>query len=193
MTSDANTRMAMTTVQGASFSDLHVVGVHAVDRRNKAPEYARGAWGVLSRKEIEAFWRPDQALVILGDFNADPYHPEVSARLGMFAVRDRVEVARDWESALVGGPMRPLYNPMWRLLPESSDRPGGTYLLKTGDQGIRWRLCDQILVSRDLVDKIVGDPEILSKLAKASLLTGAGAPSTKKFSDHLPVQLRVEM
>jgi hypothetical protein len=192
ITSDGNHRMAMTTVQSTSWSGLRIVGFHAVDRRNAATEYARGAWGVLSRLEVEAFWKPKQALVIMGDFNADPYHPEVSARQGMFAVRDRAEVARDWESSLVAGPMRPLYNPMWQLLPESSIRPGGTFLLDSGDHGIRWRLCDQILVSRDLVAKIDGEPEILPKLSNVPLVTKRGFPSTR-FSDHLPVQLRIKM
>lgn len=192
ITSDGNRRMAMTTVQSTSWSGLRVVGFHAVDRRNTATEYARGAWGVLSRLEVEAFWKPKQALVVMGDFNADPYHPEVSARQGMFAVRDRVEAARDWESSLVAGPMRPLYNPMWQLLPESSTRPGETFLLNSEEHGIRWRLCDQILVSRDLVAKIVGEPEILSNLSNVSLVTKHGYPSAK-FSDHLPVQLRVKM
>jgi len=190
--SDANNRMAMTTVRSTSWSGLRVVGCHAVDRRNVATEYARGVWAALSRLAIEAFWKPNQPLVVLGDFNADPYHPEVSARRGMFAVRDRAEAARDWESALVAGKMRPLYNPMWHLLPESSTRPGGTYVLNSEDQGIRWRLCDQILVSRDLIPKI-GVPEILSQMSSTSLLTKKGLPATRKFSDHLPVQLRITM
>ena len=148
--------------------------------------------GALSRLALEPFWRNDRPLVMLGDFNADPYDAEVSARNGMFAVRDSAETVRDWESVLVAGPMRPLYNPMWHLLPESGTRPGGTYLLNSQDRGIRWRLCDQILVSRDLVSRIDGLPEILPKLSTTRLTTKDGNPQTS-ISDHLPVQLRINL
>lgn len=57
------------------------------------------------------------------------------------------------------------------------------------DRGIRWRLCDQILVSRDLVSRIDGLPEILPKLSTTRLTTKDGNPQTS-ISDHLPVQLR---
>lgn len=74
---------------------------------------------------------------------------------------------------------------MWSLLPEDSAGPPGTFLLNSDDQGIRWRLCDQILVSRELIDKIDGKPQILPKLLATKLLTAQGNPS-RKYSDHLP-------
>ena len=191
-TTDQNSRMAMTVVDVAGRSSLRVVGIHAIDRRNAATEYARGVWGALARLEIETFWKPNRPLVVLGDFNADPYDPEVSARKGLFALRDRDEVRRNWESSLLPEPMRPLYNPMWHLLPESSTRPGGTYLLNSEDRGIRWRLCDQILVSRELVSLLSGLPEILSTIFNAALTTKSGHPS-RRISDHLPVQLRIAL
>jgi exonuclease III len=193
ITADPNDRTIRTVIKSTSGADLGVVGIHAVDRRNTPTEYARMSWAGQLRTELENFWGPYQALVVMGDFNADPYHPEVSARRGMFAVRDRVEADVDWESSLIGGKLRPLYNPMWRLLPESSTRPSGTYLLNSEDQGIRWRLCDQILVSRDLIGRINGDPEILPRLSGSALTTKRGYPSSSKFSDHLPVQLRLKM
>lgn len=189
---DGNQRMGMMALKSKRWSELYVVGVHAVDRRNVSSEYARGTLAGLSRLEIEAFWKPNRPLVVMGDFNADPYHPEVSGRLGLFAVRDRREAHRDWESTLVAGPMRPLYNPMWRLLPENPSGPGGTFVLNSGDQGIRWRLCDQILVSRELMDKLDGPPQILSMLVGTKLTTAAGNPSGR-ISDHLPVHLSVKM
>lgn len=192
MSSGASNRMAMVTVRSASWSDLQVIAFHAADRRNAGAEYARGASAVLSRVEVEKYWKINHAMIIMGDFNADPYTPEVSARQGMFAVRDRLEAMRSWKSSLVGGPMRPLYNPMWHLLPESSERPGGTYLLNSQDQGIRWRLCDQILVSPNLISRLDGSPEIMSKLLKTTLVTRRGFPS-RQYSDHLPVQLRVNL
>jgi hypothetical protein len=55
------------------------------------------------------------------------------------------------------------------------------------DRGIRWRLCDPILVSR-----IDGLPEILPKLSTTRLTTKDGNPQTS-ISDHLPVQLRINL
>lgn len=193
ITSDSNYRTAMVVLRQRGRQNVGVVGVHAVDRRNVASEYARNVWANLSRVAVETFWKPNWPLIVLGDFNADPYHPELSSCLGWFALRDRTEAAHDWESPLLNEPMRPLYNPTWHLLPEGLGRPGGTLCLNSHDQGVRWRICDQILVSRELITKLNGQPQIIAKIGETELLTKQGRPRAKVISDHLPIQLSVSI
>jgi len=59
-------------------------------------------------------------------------------------------------------------------------------------RSLRWRLYDQILLSPDLIDHIREPPEILTGIEGQRLLTDHGNPD-EKFSDHLPVQLRISI
>jgi endonuclease/exonuclease/phosphatase family metal-dependent hydrolase len=196
ITKDRTERMAMTSIRSSTWSDLNVIGIHGFDRISVPDDYNRGSHATILRTAIEGFWKAKRPLILMGDFNADPYDSEVSSSSGMLAVRDREEAMEEWSSPLAGTPqgMRPLYNPMWGLLPEAwpSGRPRGTIFLSSMKRGIRWRLYDQILLSGDLVAKMRGTPEILAVLSGTRLVTPQGRP-TSRFSDHLPVQLEIDI
>jgi exonuclease III len=185
---DARQRMAVISVEGALVSPLWVVGYHG-ESRSVATE--RGRIGVDARRELDKRCGRG-TVVMLGDFNASPFDAEVCGSEGLFAVRDRDEAEREWASPVLalGEGQRPLYNPMWSLLPEDCTRPAGT-LLYNQQHMLRWRIYDQILVSHDLIDKIQGPPEIRAEVAGHRLLSGGRIDRT--ISDHLPVQLRVKL
>jgi hypothetical protein len=126
---------------------------------------------------------------VLGDFNGNPFDPEVCGSDGIFALRDRADVERTWASSLgaLEEKRRPLFSPMWSLLPEGAARAPGTHVHNHA-KALRWRLYDQILVSRDLIGDIRDRPEIVTEIGGESLVTKGGTP---RVSDHLPVQLRV--
>jgi endonuclease/exonuclease/phosphatase family metal-dependent hydrolase len=184
---DPRQRMAVVSVSGARVAPLLVIGYHGENRRD-SPD--RGRIGVQAREAIDKHWRADP-LVMLGDFNANPFDAEVCGSEGIFALRDREDARKKWASPLVvlGETQRPVFNPMWSLLPERSKRPKGS-LQHDHMQMLRWRLYDQILVSPDLLDQIREMPEILPEIAGRGLLTADGNPD-ESISDHLPVQLRV--
>jgi hypothetical protein len=179
--------MAVIAVQGARVSPLSVVGYHG-ESRGAAPE--RGRIGADARREIDKRCGRG-SLVMLGDFNANPFDAEVCGSEGLFAVRDRSEAREDWASPLLpfGESQRPLYNPTWSLLPEDAGRPAGTHTYDRAHM-LRWRVYDQILVSPDLIERIREPPEILPAVAGQPLLNGNGNID-KSISDHLPIQLRV--
>lgn len=144
---------------------------------------------MIARQGLEGGWTLGTPALVLGDLNADPYDADVASHLGLFAQRDRGEASEERPSPLVvGGRLRPFYNPMWHLLPEDNARPGGTYFFDSFAHGIRWRILDQILVSADFIPKLDGLPRILSTIAGERLLTRSGRPS-QRISDHLPVEL----
>lgn len=184
---DPRQRMAVIAVEGAAITPLSVVGYHGESR---GVERDRSRIGADARREIDRHCGRS-SLVMLGDFNANPFDAEVCGSAGLFAVRDRGEARDEWASALVaiGQTQRPLYNPMWSLLPENAGRPAGTNVYDRAEM-LHWRLYDQILVSPDLIDTIREPPEILPEVAGQWLLTDAGNID-KTISDHLPAQLRI--
>jgi endonuclease/exonuclease/phosphatase family metal-dependent hydrolase len=198
---DGAQRMLAVTVKGAGWSGLHVIGFHAVDRITSPTDYGRGYDAALTRRSIDKFWTEGSPLVLLGDFNADPYSAEVSARKGLFAVRDRAE-AKNYDLTHPHPPddmqgtatIRPLYNPMWACLPEREGKAGGTLFLESEEAvGIRWRFCDQILLSRELIESIDGEPAILQRILTESTVKARGGRPQTKLSDHLPVEVNVKI
>lgn len=190
--SDPRQRMAVITVLGGRVEPLLVIGYHGESRQSAPTEHDRGRIGAQARGQVDNHWHQDP-MVMLGDFNASPFDAEVCGSDGLFALRDRTETARPRASSLVslGTRQRPLYNPMWSLLPEDQKRPPGT-LVHAPNLMLRWRLYDQILVSADLIRHLRSPPEILSQINGRSLLNAHGNPCDD-LSDHLPVQIRVTL
>lgn len=122
-------------------------------------------------------------VVILGDFNEEPYNKSLTDSL--FASRD---------IALVKTQPRLLYNPFWRHMVHGALHPNnnfesegcGTYYYK-GDQANRWKTFDQILFSSDFVN---GNYWFLNE-AKTEVFSDKQFieyiyASKSKF-DHLPI------
>ncbi len=199
---------------GAAFAsdvwgDLQVMGVHIDGHLHGSPSSRQDNIRT-SVGQIVNWWRGGP-LVVLGDFNADPYHMEMCAsESGFYALRDRdiIEWSREPTSSRKW--LRfPLYNPMWRHLQEKN-----THLLAQREQDIpeargtnkftdkygelSSRVYDQILVSRDLMDKIVDGPNILSTLEAQQLITprdgrGPGGYPKEKMCDHLPITMKIDV
>ncbi|MFP2692596.1 endonuclease/exonuclease/phosphatase family protein [Enterobacter ludwigii] len=122
-------------------------------------------------------------VVILGDFNDEPYNQSLTDSL--FASRD---------ISLVQKLPKLLYNPFWRHMSHrtlhpfnSSDEKGcGTYFYKS-DQSNRWKTFDQIIFSSDFISgkswylneektEVFGDKQLIDYVYN----------SKSKF-DHLPI------
>jgi exonuclease III len=189
--SDSHNRLIMAPVRAPRCPGLQIVGLHSHDRLTFPKESERPMLAQTLRRHIDSFWDATCPLVIMGDFNADPYDPEVSARAGLYAVRDREETDGTRPSVLADNPaVRPLYNPMWQLLPEDRAQPGGTLYIDDESRGIRWRIYDQIVVSPNLIPKLHSPPAILSSVGGTNLLGKYRHPA-KGVSAHLPVQLSI--
>lgn len=193
VTQDKKARTAIVSIAiGNDGPELTVVAIHGLDRRNYPHDYTRTPLAKDLRAQVDSVWTRKHPLIVMGDFNAEPYDPEISTESGIFALRDRSEVYNHENG---DGPL-PLYNPMWHLLPEAmghEPRPGGSYWYRTPAYGIRWRLSDQILVSRELVEVLAGPPTIISEINGERLTNPDGTPDRGEFSDHLPVQLRIRL
>lgn len=122
----------------------------------------------------EARWRIDEhaagdPVVVLGDFNAEPTDSEVESRycLSLASIPAR-------------GSTRSHNRDRHDLRPAPLQTPmGGTYLLRSGTRGHRWRTLDFIATGPNLAVQTTA----LSTLNGAPLTDGV-IPTT---SDHLPV------
>jgi hypothetical protein len=166
-------RMTGATFGGDVWGGVQVLGVHLRDRMIRQEGQERGVDAVGWQRDFLRFWRGGP-LIVLGDFNADPYHSEVCARAGgFFGLRDRDTL--DWRGPVLdddGVPRLPLYNPMWAHLAEKTDgAPRGTLNYANPRKGIGSWCYDQILVSRDLVDGLGWGPGIWAKMEGRSLVT----------------------
>jgi endonuclease/exonuclease/phosphatase family metal-dependent hydrolase len=174
----------LTLSDGSAF-DIFVV--HWPSRLFLPPEaITRPMLGFALRQSIDSILDadPDRKIIVLGDFNDEPYDTSIARMLS--ATR---------EIAMVRANRRLLYNPFWRSL-VGADRYGikaktpgyspGTYYYSSG-RIHRWRVFDQILLSSSLLGggnwHLSEDETVIWE--DASLL-GVG-PGLSKNVDHLPV------
>ncbi len=200
---DTNRRMEGVGIRrrDGSWQGLHVLGVHGRSRLDAPTESDRQVWAQLMRKILGHFWRNNGPLLMLGDFNANPYHLEMTTRSGLLALRKKDGLTRTRRQPGSDEAVHALYNPMWRLLPDrKSASARGTNVYDDRNDGMYWMCYDQILVSCDLrpyLDKIL----IHEKIDNADLVDTKGRPwystindkKAYKYSDHLPVQARIAM
>lgn len=147
------------------------------------------------RQTLDDFWSGGP-LVFMGDFNANPWAPEMTSCEYVCALREK-------DFPLVGSTFKragrdlhvvPLYNPMWHFLPDRNNGAQGTHSY-VDQNNLRWHCFDQIIVSQDLREHC-GVPEVLTSLCGHSLLNENGAPNKSEksgLSDHLPVQMKIEI
>ena len=124
-----------------------------------------------------------QFIVLMGDYNDDPYSASLSNHL--LATRDR-ELARSNDSFL--------YNPFWRMLGESAPFVHnqstrsicGTHYYSSGNQS-RWFTFDQIMFS----SAFLKDGPFLLNERKSMIIWNddleSRLRSTKEIFNHLPV------
>jgi endonuclease/exonuclease/phosphatase family metal-dependent hydrolase len=171
---------------GASDVPLHVFLVHWPSRAKQHQEEQRKALGHELQRKVDALHRGAEApppVVIMGDFNDEPFDESVSHAL--LGSRDRTLARRKKGH---------LYNPFWRLLGERQtlqDEAGGRLGAGTcwyrSNTSTQWYTYDQILVSSST---LAGDGWTLWEEAtqvwqRPPLLSARGRLASD--FDHFPV------
>jgi hypothetical protein len=147
--------------------------------------------GTALRRELDRIRRsvtPPEFIVLMGDYNDDPYSPSLAHHL--LATRDR-ELAQKNNKFL--------YNPFWRLLGESapfvSGRVGrgicGTYYYSGGEHG-RWHTFDQIMFS----SAFLGNGPLILNEEKCQIVRSESIESRMRSTDvfdHLPVMSVIDV
>lgn len=159
----------------------------AAARRSRA---AQGLRDAISKQMDDSSSTPH--VLVMGDFNTEPFHDELRTDLPTARARDvvrehsRVEKTNDLL----------LYNPCWRLLGEQRPWTGsmipsfaGSYRTQTRSRPSAWRTFDQILVSGSLLGTrgwVLREDQL--RLWTDDVVFDPSRPSfLKEGVDHLPI------
>lgn len=127
----------------------------------------------------------EQEIIVVGDFNLNPFDTNMVSLLGMNAISSRREVLTKSgkRSELL------FYNPMWNLLGDVL-LPEGTYYYKQATpENNFWHMLDQVIISKGVID-FWDDTKlkIVTKIQGKDLHNKNGKP---KVSDHFPLYFEV--
>lgn len=173
-----------------------IAAVHGPDLVNNSTERDRAEWGLFASDTLHAFWH-DGPLIVLGDFNANPWTSEMTSRRGFLASREadwREHHRESYRMPYSGVKRRPLLNPMWPLVVQSG-WSAASY--KGRHEDVSWHLIDQIVISSDLAPSNPPPrPSVLTQLETASQvvrLVDDQERLSPGWSDHLPVRLDLHL
>ncbi len=181
----SGSRISTRRLKIGSHSVLLVL-VHGIDIRNHdaatRQEFAQELASEISFiKEQEK----TNKVVILGDFNMNPYDRGMNLAAGLNAMMTRSCVERGYRTQRRKR-YEFYYNPMWGLFGDNPAGPSGTFY-NTSNQGpYGWSMIDQVLIHHSIVP-LFHDVKILDQAGELSLIDARGRPDSKKASDHLPI------
>ncbi|MCI5165556.1 MAG: hypothetical protein D3903_05540 [Candidatus Electrothrix sp. GM3_4] len=160
--------------------------VHGVDLRNYDAEtrqsFAQELAGELNfvRKEQNI-----EKLILLGDFNMNPYDRAMNLAAGLNAMMTRSCAEKKTRQHL-GKKYDFYYNPMWSLLGDNTKGPAGT-AYDTSSQGpYGWSMLDQVVLHHSIIP-FFNKVEILTEAGEYSFIDKNGRPDAKNASDHFPI------
>ena len=163
-----------------------LVLVHGVDMRNYDSNARQSFAQTIA--ELIRFVSSEQKtknVVIMGDFNMNPYDPGMNLAAGLNAMMTKKCVAAGVRKN-IGKTYDLYYNPMWSLFGDNNTGPAGT-VYDTSNQGpYGWSMLDQVIIHYSLVP-IFQDVKILSEVNGQSFTDQHGRPDSKKASDHFPI------
>jgi exonuclease III len=124
-------------------------------------------------------------LVILGDFNMNPYDTGMGLAAGFNAMMTKACTAPG-QRTHNGKCYEYFYNPMWSLFGDNTPGPPGT-VHDTSSQGpYGWSMLDQVLLHHTMIDRF-HNVQILTHAGTTPLTNPNGRPDASAASDHLPI------
>ncbi len=139
-------------------------------------------------KELKKKGEECCSLVVVGDFNLQPFSSGIVGMHGFHAIMDS-DMALKKSRKLNGNEIKFYYNPMWHLMGKRG-APLGTYFCATDqdDNSFYWYTFDQVLIRPELIERFVWDEfEIISHIGQDSLIREHKI-NRSKYSDHLPIK-----
>lgn len=128
-----------------------------------------------------------ERVIIVGDFNMNPFEKPMIAADNFHAVMDRSYVLRNRERKINEDQYEMYYNPMWNFLGDKNI-PFGTYFYNSGKHiNYLWNMFDQVILNEKMLDLFdVNKVEIITRISNTNLLNKSNYPD-KNISDHLPI------
>jgi len=169
--------------------EMILAGVHFPSKRNSA---SNDQIFVMNNfiLELEGALREvtHNNIVIVGDFNANPYEGCMIDAIAMHSIPSSDIVQKKGSRRVYRKEKNIYYNPMWNFLGDFGDINGTCYYDSGGAIDMYWNIFDQALFSSDAIrflDK--SSIKIITSVCNKSLLSSKGIPKRKEISDHLPI------
>jgi exonuclease III len=160
--------------------------VHGVDIRNYDPATRQSrAQSLADDMKFVKEQQDTKKLILLGDFNMNPYDTGMNLAAGLNAMMTKSCVAKG--SRKDGGKVYDFYyNPMWSLFGDNTDGPAGTVYDISNQGPYGWSMLDQVLINHSIVN-LFDNVKILTEAGTISLMNRKGHPNSKIASDHFPI------
>lgn len=130
----------------------------------------------------------DKKVVILGDFNSNPYE-ELMLGFDYFHALPYSEVVQQKNSRVsYGRERRVFYNPMWNYINDFSNPHGTYYLDSNASICTGYNILDQVLFSANMIDDLENRSiKIITEVNGEMLVNNLSRPDKCAYSDHLPI------
>jgi exonuclease III len=160
--------------------------VHGVDVRNN-DDYVRQEFAHSLASDI-TFVKEQQntnKLVVIGDFNMNPYDRGMTLATGLNAMMTRDCVAQK-SRRRNNKEYEFYYNPMWSLFGDNTVGPAGTIYDASNQGPYGWSMFDQVLIHHSIVE-FFHDVKIIDQAGEFLLKNARGRPDSNSASDHFPI------
>jgi exonuclease III len=129
-------------------------------------------------------------VIMIGDFNMNPYDPGMNLAMGWNAMMTRECIAQG-QRTFAGKAYDFFYNPMWSLFGDRTNGPAGT-IYNTSSQGpFGWSMIDQVIINHSIAD-LLECVQILTDAGSVCLADSRGRPDSNKASDHFPIMVKLK-
>lgn len=138
--------------------------------------------------------RKHKRTILLGDFNMNPFEDGMISS-GYFHATMDLEIAKSQKRVVQGKEYDYFYNPMWGFYGDlGKGQVSGTHYYNSSEHlNYKWNIYDQVLVRPQLLDEFALDElEIITESKESVYLTNK-KQLNKKFSDHLPIKLTLNL
>jgi hypothetical protein len=177
-------------------NDAIIALVHGLDRRNNGTAKREL---FLSQVVSQVSWAErelgHERTIVAGDFNANPFEPELGSTSGMHAVMTS-DLASPEPRRMLDQEYKFFYNPMWNLYGDRQDgQPAGTYYFDGGQpHEWYWHMLDQVVLRPVLIPRLsLPSLRIIAASPSGNLATPSGRPDRTKGSDHFPIVFDLEL
>lgn len=165
--------------------------VHGLDIRNyDAAKRQEFAHELANQMAFIKSQRGHNRLILMGDFNMNPYDDGMNLASGLNAMMTKACIASGQRTYL-GKQYDFYYNPMWGLFGDGSAGPAGTFYNVSSQGMYGWNMIDQVIISHSIVHQLE-NVQIMSYAGDNSLVDDGGRPDSKRASDHLPIVLNLK-
>ncbi|GAA4388939.1 endonuclease/exonuclease/phosphatase family protein [Hymenobacter koreensis] len=178
-----------------SIIELNLISVHFPSKVDW-PASSQALECVNLSRDIQLIEKETKCIntVVIGDFNMNPFEDGMVAANGLNAVSDLDYASDNPKGREINKEhYRYFYNPMWNFFGDSKKTPGTHYYRTSGHVSHEWNMYDQVIIRPSLKDYLtLPCVDIIKKIHTSDLTAGKyGRPDSAKFSDHLPIILRI--